>query len=63
MQFFKQQPFDDFHRYHRPAALIAASMNGTEMDKLLDFLQPKVRIQYTDLEMQIFETFGYKHTE
>lgn len=63
VQFYKQQPFDDFHRFHRPAALIASSMGGTEIDKLLDFLQPPARIQFTDLDLQVFETFGYKSPE
>lgn len=29
-EFYKLQPFDDRHRYQRPAAWIAMAMNGTE---------------------------------
>lgn len=37
--FYSQQPFDDFHRYHRPAALIAQSIGGGEIDTRLKWLQ------------------------
>lgn len=39
--FYEQSPFDDFHRHHRPAALIANSMSGASTSELLDWLQPK----------------------
>ena len=40
IEFYKLQPFDDMHRIHRPAALIARSMGGTEIEHLLQWLQP-----------------------
>lgn len=39
-EFYRLYPFDDMHRHHRPAALVASSMNGTEVEKLLDWLAP-----------------------
>jgi hypothetical protein len=42
VQFFKRWPFDDFHRFHRPASLIAASMAGQDIEKLQDYLQPPI---------------------
>lgn len=39
MWFYSQQPFDDFNRFHRPAALIAQSVAGGEMQPRLDWLQ------------------------
>lgn len=39
-QFYQLSPFDDLHRFHRPAAIIAHSMAGTEISKLLEFLRP-----------------------
>ena len=38
--FYKLFPFDDFHRYHRPAALVAAMTNG-DVKKHLEWLQPE----------------------
>jgi hypothetical protein len=28
IEFYKLQPFDDYHRFARPAALVAHSMSG-----------------------------------
>lgn len=36
--FYELNPFDDLHRYHRPAALVATSMAGGDMSKLLTYL-------------------------
>lgn len=38
--FYRMFPFDDLHRYHRPAAAIGVSCGGT-YDKLMDFLAPE----------------------
>jgi len=40
MTFYRAHPFDDHHRYHRPAALVARSMSGGEIQPLLDWLHP-----------------------
>lgn len=37
--FFELYPFDDLHRYHRPAALIASAFGGKYEDRL-GFLAP-----------------------
>lgn len=40
-EFYRRWPFDDFHRYHRPAALVAQMSAGlSESDGLLQWLQP-----------------------
>lgn len=43
-QFYVLYPFDDLHRYHRPAALVAASMTSGDVmpafNARLKFLQP-----------------------
>jgi hypothetical protein len=41
IQFYREQPFDDFHRYHRPAALISTSMAGGDIKERLEWLQPE----------------------
>lgn len=38
-EFYVTDPFDDLHRYHRPAALVASSMGGT-FAKALAVLRP-----------------------
>ena len=38
--FYRAYPFDDLHRYHRPAALVARSMSGADTQGLIDWLQP-----------------------
>jgi hypothetical protein len=38
--FYRLWPFDDFHRFHRPAALIASTMGNGEVQPRLDWLQP-----------------------
>lgn len=42
-QFYRRWPFDDRHRYHRPAALVAQVMGGggeEAMAARLQWLQP-----------------------
>lgn len=36
--FYESSPFDDAHRYHRPAALIAHSLGGADMQELVKYL-------------------------
>lgn len=40
-EFYKMHPFDDLHRLHRPAALIATSMAGGDVKTRLDWLAPE----------------------
>jgi hypothetical protein len=62
--FYSQQPFDDFHRYHRPAALISTSMGGGEIQARLDWLQyrpldPEFE-GYDQAAMNTMKAFGLK---
>ena len=41
IEFYKQQPFDDMHRYHRPAALITSAMSAIKTDDALAWLAPQ----------------------
>lgn len=38
-QFYAEHPFDDAHRYHRPAALVAGSMAKLDMAGALKWLR------------------------
>jgi len=40
IEFYRLYPFDDMHRHHRPAAIVANAMSGAPLDKLLDWLAP-----------------------
>lgn len=39
-EFYRSWPFDDLHRYHRPAALISASFGGAGVADRIDWLSP-----------------------
>lgn len=38
--YYDEAPFDDHHRYHRPALLVAQSMAGGDIKPKLEFLVP-----------------------
>lgn len=58
--FYLQQPFDDLHRYHRPAAAVAAAHSG-KFGEWLDLLAPKpVPAGYSEAELNTFKAFGVK---
>lgn len=59
--FYMQAPFDDLHRYHRPAALVSVSMAGGEVSDKLEWLQPsRANAEYSDADMATFKAFGVK---
>lgn len=41
-QFYMRHPFDDHHRYQRPAVLVAQSMAGGDVKQKFEFLTPPV---------------------
>ena len=60
IEFYKLYPFDDYHRFHRPAALVSASMGG-KIDKSLEWLQPEpIAGDYSDVDVTILKAFGLK---
>lgn len=59
--FYRDQPFDDLSRYHRPAALVAQSMRGGDINDLIDYLHPPhVPDGMSEGDMSIFKAFGIK---
>lgn len=72
--FYLLYPFDDLHRYHRPAALISASaaMAMTSGDlmpaiqKRLQFLQPEPSVDefpagnFSEADMRTMRAFGVR---
>lgn len=56
--FYRLFPFDDLHRFHRPAALVGASMGGDVKQKL-EWLAPEpVPDGYSQAELNSFKAFG-----
>ena len=58
-QFYKLFPFDDFHRFHRPAAMIASAVGGGSMAERLDWLQPPTH-DYNSADLATLRAFGIK---
>ena len=59
IEFYKLYPFDDYHRFYRPAALIASSFGG-EVQPKLDWLQPEPAPtgQYSSADLATFKALG-----
>lgn len=64
-EFFNLYPFDDFARFHRPAALVANSLNGRDITQSLAWLQqeperPAARgaRSYSDVEQSLIRAFA-----
>ncbi len=55
--FYVQQPFDDLHRFHRPAALVATSFGG-ELKSRLDFLTRPIQTAEEDADDVTLRAFG-----
>lgn len=57
--YYRSRPFDDYHRFHKPAALLAAvgARSGKPLDYWLDFLVPPT---VSDVDASVFRAFGLK---
>lgn len=68
VEFYRLQPFDDAHRYHRPAALVATKLGGGDVAKAIRWLEdgpvaPTPGISgdaahYTDADRATLQAFG-----
>lgn len=61
--FFKLFPFDDMHRYHRPAAAVCASFGGgpDRYSKAIEFLAPEpVPEGMTLADWNTYKAFGVR---
>lgn len=63
-EFYRQAPFDDLHRFHRPAAMVATSMAGGDVQARLEWLAPPRQEPtapgYSAADMATFKAFGVK---
>lgn len=61
MYFYRDQPFDDFHRFHRPAALITQSFRGGDINEFLDYLQPPfIPEDMSEADLNTLKAFGIR---
>lgn len=55
-------PFDDLHRFHRPAALVATCLTGDKIENMLEWLHPKynsaAESEFSEADMNTFKAFG-----
>lgn len=58
IEFYRLYPFDDFHRFHRPATLVAGAFGGGEMQGRLDWLQPPPDDGRTGADRDLFKAAG-----
>lgn len=62
--YYRAYPFDDLHRYHRPAALVAA-VNAKDRNRAvvdnLDWLFPEPGMEgFSDADARTMRAFGIK---
>lgn len=58
--FYSLFPFDDMHRFHRPAAMVSTSMGGGDLQKRLDWLQREPSTSdMSDIDMSVMRMFGF----
>lgn len=56
-QFYEMQPFDDVHRFYRPAALSAHVAGGGDFGELMDTLLNRQKPQESEQDMAAVNTF------
>lgn len=57
-EFYALRPFDDVHRYHRPAAVVAHSMGGgNDIGKTIDMLVNERKV-IEGMEKELAEVFS-----
>jgi hypothetical protein len=56
-EFYRNEPFDDYHRFIRPAALISAR-GGGDVSALLDWLRPPPDDGRSSADRDLFAAAG-----
>lgn len=60
-EYYRLYPFDDYHRHHRPAALIAHAMGGGDINARLDWLQPPAaESDFSAADVNTLRAFGIR---
>ena len=60
--YYRAYPFDDMHRYHRPAALVASrTRNANDVQSLIDWLQPDPAMaDFSSVDVSVMRAFGVR---
>ena len=59
IEVYRATPFDDYHRYHRPAALISVSLGGGDVGTRLEWLQPEAApAELSEVDQSFLKAFG-----
>jgi hypothetical protein len=59
-EFYRANPFDDFHRFYRPAALVAAASSDGKVRERLEWLAPSELMNGSNAEeAEVIEERGY----
>ena len=57
--FFELYPFDDLHRFHRPAAVVGAAFGG-KYESILGFLAPSLdNPALSDADRDVAKALGF----
>lgn len=63
-EFYRSFPFDDLHRYHRPAAMVSVSLGGGKVAERLEWLQPEPIPEGMSLaDFNTFKALGFDPEE
>ena len=57
--FFELYPFDDLHRYHRPAALVTSAFGGKYEDRLAFLAPSPMDPSLTDADRDVSKALGF----
>lgn len=60
VEFYKRNPFDDYHRFARPAAMVAHSMSGAGLDELLAWFEKRPPPAINTVEQDMMKAIGAK---
>lgn len=59
-EFYRLYPFDDMHRFHRPAALVSTALGGGDIQQRLEWLSPEpTTIDLSEADMNTLRAFGF----
>ena len=60
-EYYVSHPFDDLHRYHRPAAMVSGALGGGDVQAKLNWLQPEpIPADMTEADVRTMRAFGLK---
>lgn len=64
VEFYKQNPFDDYHRFYRPAAFVANAFSGRDINESLAWFEKRPiaaeAVGYSAADARTMEAFGMK---